>query len=128
MTGHAERIKTAHRGYRQAEAASRSRIAALETFGLRYVRVDDFNVIVEGDYQLNLAMSFWRSNDGTAQGYLVSALAAEIKHSEKPTPGRDSTVAELTSGKQTRPAVAESGVGPSSSDAGSASLLPLVSP
>lgn len=128
MTAPAERIKAAHRGYRQAEAASRSRIAALETFGLRYERVDDFNVIVEGRYQLNLAMSFWRSNDGTAQGYLVSALAAEIaRNSEKPATGRDSTVAELTSGKS-RPAVAESVTGPILADARSASLLPVVMP
>lgn len=119
MTAPAERIKAAHRGYRQAEPASRSRLVALDSFGLRYTRVDDFNVVVEGAYQLNLAMSFWRSIDGTAQGYLVSALAAEIK---KPVTGRDSTVAELTSGKLIRPAVAESVAGPS------CELLPEVSP
>lgn len=122
MTAQAERLKAANRGHRIAEPASRSRLAALDSFGLRYERVDDFNVIVEGDYQLNLAMSFWRSIDGTTQGYLVSALAAEIaRNSEKPVAGRDSTAAELTSGKLTRPAVAESVTG-------STSLLPAVSP
>lgn len=129
MTAQAERIKAANRGHRIAEPASRSRLAALDSFGLRYVRVDDFNVVVEGDYELNLAMSYWRSNDGSVQGYLVSALAAEIAcNSEKPVTGRDSTVAELTSGKSTRPAVAESVAGPILPGAVSASLLPVVTP
>lgn len=123
MTLAAERIKAAHRGFRQAAPVSRSRLAALESFGLHYDRVDDFNVVVEGDYQLNLAMSYWRSNDGTAQGYLVSALAAEIeRNSQKPVTGRDSTAAQLTSGNSSGPAVAESVTGPSSA------LLPVVSP
>lgn len=87
MTSAAERIKEQHRGARKAEPASASRLAALNTFGLRYVHVDDFNVIVEGEYQLNLAMSFWRATDGSTQGYLVSALNDEImknRNSEKP--------------------------------------------
>jgi hypothetical protein len=122
MTAPAERIKAAHRGFSQAAPASASRIAALNSFGLRYERIDDFNVVVEGRYLLNLAISFWRKDDNTAQGYLVSALAAEIaRNSEKPVTGRDSTAAELTSGKLTRPAVAESVTG-------SPSLLPVVSP
>lgn len=129
MTAPAERIKAANRGHRIAEPASRSRLTALDSFGLRYVRVDDFNVVVEGNYELNLAMSYWRNDDGSAQGYLVSALAAEIaRNSEKPVTGRDSTAAELTSGKLSRSAVAESVAGPISSGAGSASLLPVVMP
>ncbi|SRR5258708_2363533 len=79
MTGRAERIIAAHRGKSIAAPASASRMAALDSFGLRYKRIDDFNVVVEGEYQLNLAMSFWRSHDGTSQGYLISALDAEIK-------------------------------------------------
>ncbi|MCC8967893.1 hypothetical protein H8A95_37690 [Bradyrhizobium sp. Pear76] len=96
MTSQAERIREQHRGWRRAEPASASRIAALNTFGLRYVQVDDFNVIVEGEYQLNLAMSFWRAIDGSAQGYLVSTLNDEIRGmrpDEKPAAGRDSSAA-----------------------------------
>ena len=97
MTSTSEKRMAAHRGLLQAEPASRSRIAALETLGLRYERLDDFNVIVEGRYQLNIAMSYWRAIDGSAQGYLVAALAAEIKrNSEKPVAGRDSIAPELT--------------------------------
>lgn len=95
MTLQSERIREAHRGWRRAEPASRSRLAALETFGLAYERIDDFNVIVEGSYQLNLAMSFWRAIDDSAQGYLVSALDAEIRRRrniEKLAAGRDSVV------------------------------------
>jgi len=130
MTAQAERIKAAHRGWRQAEPASRSRLAALDTFGLRYVAVDDFNVIVEGEYQLNIAMSYWRSNDGSAQGYLVSTLDAEIKrNSEKPATGRDSDEAGRTASKTVASAnIAESVAGSHSPDSGSASLLPMVSP
>jgi hypothetical protein len=145
MTSAAERIREQHRGARLAAPASVSRLAALETFGLRYDRVDEFNVIVEGDYQLNLAMSFWRANDGSAQGYLVSALNEEIKRrftdglvamvpegttilmvdtfnsiSEKPVAGRNSVAAgdrELT--VKPPAAVAESVTGPNS-------LLPAV--
>ena len=95
MTARAERIKAAHRGFQKSELASRSRIAALDSFGLRYQQVDDFNVIVEGKYQLNLAMSYWRSSDGTSHGYLVSALASKIRDSEKPVTGRDNVPAEL---------------------------------
>ncbi len=97
MTSTSEKRMAAHRGSTKAEPASRSRIAALETLGLRYERLDDFNVIVEGRYQLNIAMSYWRAIDGSAQGYLVAALAAEIKrNSEKPVAGRDSIAPELT--------------------------------
>lgn len=155
MTSQAERIKERNRGWRRAQPASDSRLAALNTFGLRYERVDDFNVIVEGRYQLNLAMSFWRSDDGTAQGYLVSTLDAEIKkrtvdrlaadvpagtnlvlidpfNSRKPAAGRDSVAANEReiSGKPVA-AVAESAAGPTSFDTihgGTASLLPVVSP
>ena len=94
MTLQSERIREAHRGWRRAEPASRSRLAALDTFGLAYERVDDFNVLVEGEYQLNLAMSFWRAIDGSAQGYLVSTLDAEIRrNSSKLAEGRDSAAA-----------------------------------
>ena len=145
MTTSAERIREQHRGARLAAPASQSRLAALNTFGLRYVHVDEFNVIVEGEYHLNLAMSFWRANDNSAQGYLVSALNAEIRRrstdqlvamvpaattalmidtfnsiSETPVTGRDSVPAgdrELT--VKPPAAVAESVTGP-------ISLLPLV--
>ena len=90
MTTTAERIREQHRGARLAATASASRLAALETFGLRYVHVDEFNVIVEGEYQLNLAMSFWRANDGSAQGYLVSTLDAEIRRNNPEKPVTDS--------------------------------------
>ena len=94
MTLQSERIREAHRGWRRAEPASRSRLAALETFGLAYERIDDFNVLVEGEYQLNLALSFWRALDGSAQGYMVSALDAEIRRkSSKLAEGRDSAAA-----------------------------------
>lgn len=132
MTGRAERIREQHRGSRMAAPASQSRLAALNTFGLRYVRVDEFNVVVEDNYQLNLAMSFWRSNDGKTQGYLVSTLDAEIRRhrvSEKPVTGRDSEEAGRTASKTAHVApLAESVTGPISSDAGSASLLPMVTP
>lgn len=120
MTGQAERVREAHRGWRQAEPAARSRIAALETFGLRYERIDDFNVLVEGFYLLNLALSYWRAQDNSCHGYLVSALDAEVRsrrasavaaavphgttvividtfssHQEKPAAGRDNVPAEL---------------------------------
>lgn len=126
MTGLSERIKASHRGFRQAEPASRSRIIALNSFGLRYERIDDFNVLVEGRYQLNLAMSYWRSIDGTSHGYLVSALDAEIKNSEKPAAGRDS-VADRSGAALPAyaPAIAESAA-PAMD--GSASLLPVVTP
>jgi hypothetical protein len=142
MTAPAERIKEAHRGYRIAEPASRSRLAALDSFGLRYVRVDDFNVVVEGGYHLNLAMSFWRSDDGAVQGYLVSSLAAEIRlqrlaadvpagtsvlmidpFNSNPAGGRDSVAASSALSDSGRHAIAESPVG-----AVSSSLLPVVSP
>ena len=127
MTAQAERIKESHRGWRRAEPASRSRLAALDTFRLRYVRVDDFNVIVEGGFQLNLAMSFWRSNDGSSQGYLVSTLHAEInRNSEKPVAGRDNVPAELEATELHQHV--ESVTGPISPGAGSASLLPMVTP
>lgn len=116
MTSAAERIREQHRGWRQAEPASASRIAALNSFGLRYVQVDDFNVIVEGGYMLNLAMSFWRAIDGSAQGYLVSTLNDEIRGTrpeEKPAAGRDSGPADdETHIRQTsRPRPAEPAVG-----------------
>ena len=99
MTLQSDRIREANRGWRKAEPASRSRLAALATFGLRLERVDEFNVIVEGRYELNLAMSFWRAIDGSAQGYLVSALAAEIggnRNLEKLAEGRDSIASPIT--------------------------------
>lgn len=113
MTTAAERLREAHRGLVRAAPASVSRLAALRTFGLRYVEVDDFNVIVEGDYQLNLAMSFWRAIDGSSQGYLVSGLAAEIKgHSPNPAEGRDSGAEPRTIVRQmTGPALAGSSAG-----------------
>lgn len=134
MTSAAERLRESHRGFLKAAPASASRLAGLRTFGLRYVEVDDFNVIVEGDYQLNLAMSFWRAIDGSRQGYLVSALAAEIKRqhpiSEKPAGGRDSGAEARTIVRQmTESALAESPAGPISRDRTStASLLPEVRP
>ena len=104
MTLQSERIKEAHRGFRKAEPAARSRLVALNSFGLRYEHVDDFNVIVEGEYHLNLAMSFWRATDGSAQGYLVSALAAEIKrNSPKLAEGRDSVAAIPLGPRSARP-------------------------
>jgi hypothetical protein len=116
MTAPAERLKEAHRGFRKAEPAARSRLAALDTFGLRYEHVDEFNVIVEGDYHLNLAMSFWRAIDGSMQGYLVSGLAREIRtNNPNPAGGRDSTEASEIPGKSTLPAVAESPAGTYSS-------------
>jgi hypothetical protein len=122
MTTQSERIKAAHRGLRQAEPASRSRLAALDTFRLRYERLDDFNVIVEGKYLLNLALSYWRSlADKTCHGYLVSALNAKIV-SEKPAAGRDSIAEGGRTASTTTadpPAIAESAAGPVSS-----SLLP----
>lgn len=135
MTTQAERIKERHRGSRRAEPASTSRLAALNSFGLSYVRVDDFNVIVEGEYQLNLAMSFWRANDGSAQGYLVSTLDAEIRRQGKPATGRDSVavgdrIASTTSEREVT-AVAESVAGPHSFNEvyeGTAARLPVVSP
>lgn len=116
MTTAAERLREAHRGLVRAAPASASRLAALRTFGLRYIEVDDFNVIVEGDYQLNLAMSFWRAIDGSSQGYLVSGLAAEIKgHSPNPAEGRDSGAELRTIVRQmTGPALAESSAGANS--------------
>jgi hypothetical protein len=138
MTLASERIKQAHRGFRRAEPASRSRLAALETFGLRYVRVDDFNVVVEGDYQLNLAMSYWRSVDGTSQGYLVSTLHAEIAktNSEKPVAGRDSIAnpadsdraAELTFDPVAMPSPRQAPLIANEAAEGSMSLLPAVWP
>ena len=125
-------------------------------FNRRPVTVNghQLNVIVEGDYQLNLAMSFWRSNDGTAQGYLVSTLDTHFRqraadrqaaalpaaaklvriatfnsNSEKPVTGRDSDGASRTASKTaTHDPIAESVAGSISPDAGSASLLPVVSP
>ncbi|CAN7381874.1 hypothetical protein LJR220_003397 [Bradyrhizobium sp. LjRoot220] len=115
MTNQAERIREQHRGARRAEPASTSRLAALDTFGLRYVRIDDFNVIVDGEYLLNLAMSYWRANDGSAHGYLVSTLDAEIRRQGKPVAGRDSVAAgdriASTTGREVA-AVAESAAGP----------------
>lgn len=116
MTTAAERIKEQHRGARRAEPASASRLAALNTFGLRYVRLDDFNVEVEGEYLLNLAMSFWRAIDGSAQGYLVSTLDAEIRRQGKPAAGRNSVAAAKTpTSLPLDAAVAESVAGPKSS-------------
>jgi hypothetical protein len=132
MTAQAERIKAYHRGFRQAEPASRSRIVALESFGLRYERVDDFNVIVEGRYQLNLALSYWRSIDDPAcHGYLVSALAAEIKrNSRKPAAGRESIAQPADPDRAAELTIdpgcdAESAAGANSN---CASLLPAVNP
>lgn len=132
MTGQAERIREQHRGSRMAAPASQSRLAALNTFGLSYSRIDDFNVLVEGRYQLNLAMSYWRAVDGSSHGYLVSALYAEINkiNSEKPVTGRDNVPAELEATELHQQHV-ESVTGPISFDelvAASASLLPLVTP
>jgi hypothetical protein len=155
MTAQAERIKAAHRGHSRAEPASRSRIAALDTFGLRYERVDDFNVIVEGRFLLNLAMSYWRSVDDEdgCHGYLVSTLDAEIKKrtierlaadvppgttllmidtfnssSGKPVTGRDSAAANRIASTDPSAAVAEFVTGDISHETGSASLLPAVTP
>jgi len=124
MTAPAERIKAAHRGFRQAEPVSRSRLMALDSFGLAYQRIDDFNVLVGGDYQLNLAMSYWRStSDPSRHGYLVSTLDAEIKrNSPKPAAGRDSIAEGGRTASTTTDdpaAIAESAAGPVSS-----SLLP----
>lgn len=130
MMNHAERVREAQRHRRPAEHASASRLRALDTFGLRYSRVDDFNVIVEGDYTLNLAFSFWRSIDGSRQGYLVSSLRAEIKgtlDSEKPVTGRDSIASDDT-GKTSPPAIAESVTGSILSGGVSTELLPAVWP
>lgn len=119
MTAHAERIRESHRGWRMAEPASRSRLSALATFGLKFERVDDFNVVVAGQYELNLALSFWRAIDGSSQGYLVSALAAEIARNSNPAPGRDSASVELETTDTQQ--CAESGAGVSS-------MLPAVWP
>lgn len=149
MTGHADRIRGAQR--HKAEPASRSRLAALDTFGLRYEMIDEFNCLIEGWYTLNLAMSFWRSIDGASQGYLISALDGEIKRQrkadierlaadvppgtrllvidtlnsnyQKPTGGRDSIAADRAGSGKPTAAIAESPVGPISS-----SLLPVVMP
>ena len=59
MTDRSERIKAAHRGARAAAPATASRISALDRHGLRYVFVDDTNVIVEGEYNFNLVGSLW---------------------------------------------------------------------
>lgn len=136
MINQSERIMGAHRGWWKAEPASRSRLAALETFGLRFERLDDFNVRVEGSYLLNLALSYWRAEDNSCHGYLVSALDAEIKRtkiieplvpstrelvlaigkrkqeSENPAPDRDSAPGELEPIELHR--CAESGAGVSS--------------
>jgi hypothetical protein len=136
MTTQAERIKERHRGWRRAQPASDSRLAALATFGLRFVQVDDFNVTVEGNYQLNLAMSFWRANDGSAQGYLVSTLDAEVRRQRKPAVGRDSVaVGDRIASPSTQresAAVAESAAGPIVSYderfGETAARLPVVSP
>lgn len=117
MTGQAERIREAHRGCRQAEPAARSRLIALETFGLRFERVDDFNVLVEGRYHLNLALSYWRAEDNSSHGYLVSALAAEVNKNSNPAPGRDSDTASdrtADSTTATSAVIAESAAGTSS--------------
>lgn len=108
MTGQAERIKEAHRGWRQAEPASRSRIASLEYHGLRYSLIDDATAVVESEYIFNLKGSHWRSEVTGSQGYTVIALVQEIGsrsiaapsvasvidnfigHLEKPAAGRDS--------------------------------------
>jgi hypothetical protein len=140
----AERIKAAHRGSMRAECASRSRIAALNTFSLNYERIDEFNVQVEGVFQLNLAMSYWRSiDDPTCHGYLVSGLNAEIErrraaaldtivasvpthaaaviidtfndHPEKPATGRDSDAATDLTHTSAQSCVAESVAGHTSS-------------
>lgn len=152
MTAHAERIREAHRGWRKAEPASRSRIAALETFGLRYEVIDDFNVRVAGRYVLNLAISYWRAEDGSAQGYRVSTLDTEIKrwtierlaadvppdanlllidtfNSEKPGAGRDNVQVVLETTELQKHV--ESAPGPISfarDHGGTASLLPTVTP
>ena len=128
MTGQAERIKAAHRGYRQAEPASRSRIAALNTFGLRYVHIDDFNVLVEGQFILNIAMSYWRDVDcDDCCGYLVSALRDQIakRNSEKPVTGRDS---DADSGRTACCTTERPLTALAESVTGSPSLLPVVSP
>lgn len=78
MTGQAERIKEAHRGWRQAEPASRSRIASLEYHGLRYSLIDDATAVVESEYIFNLKGSHWRSEVTGSQGYTVIALVQEI--------------------------------------------------
>lgn len=133
MTGQSERIRESHRGSRMAEPASRSRLAALATFGLRFVQVDDFNVVVEDEYELNLAMSYWRAADGSSHGYLVSGLAAEIGRTKvleptdktNPAPDRDSdATGDRTAEPTTASAIAitESGAGASSR------LLPVVVP
>jgi hypothetical protein len=121
MTAQAERIKAAHRGVRQAEPASRSRVIALNSFGLKYERIDDFNYLVEGEYLLNVAMSYWRSEtDPGRHGYLVSGLNAEIKrNSRKPVAGRESVAADRPTPTDPDAAIAESATG-----AVSASLIP----
>jgi hypothetical protein len=115
VTGLLDRIKAAHRGRQMAAPASQSRLLALGTFGLSFEQIDEFNVIVEGEYHLNLAMSFWRASDGKTHGYLISALHAAIKRNrnpEKPAEGRDSTIPrEVTAGKASGRMVAESSAG-----------------
>jgi hypothetical protein len=131
VTNASEKRMAANRGFVRAEPASRSRLVALESFGLRFERVDDFNVVVEGGFQLNIAMSYWRSiDDPSCHGYLVSALDAEIKkrNPEKPVTGRDSVAANRTASLPRSTAIAESVAGPILSDARSASLLPAVTP
>lgn len=128
MTTAAERLKASNRGAQLAAPASASRIAALESSGLRFSYLDDITVVVESDYVLNIAGSHWhRIDDPACHGYLVGSLAAEIRkrNSEKPATGRDSVVAggrtALTATDVTAP-IAESVAGPTSS------LLPVVAP
>lgn len=129
MTGQAERIKEAHRGLRQAEPASRSRIAALNSFGLHYERIDDFNVRVEGFFLLNLALSYWRAEDNSCHGYLVSALDAEIRrrHFEKPVAGRDS-IAKPADPDRAAELTLDSGCDAESAAGSISSPLPAVNP
>jgi len=114
MTTTAERLRESHRGARRSAPASESRLAALQTFGLRFEKIDDFNVIVEGAYQLNLALSFWRAIDGPSQGYLVSALNDQIRN---PAAGRDSVAASDRTLATQSAAVAESAAGTGWTDA-----------
>ncbi|QOZ25332.1 hypothetical protein [Bradyrhizobium sp. CCBAU 51753] len=135
MINQSDRLKERHRGWQKAQPASASRLAALKTFGLRYVELDDFNVLVEGEYTLNLAMSFWRANDGSAQGYLVSTLHDEIRGKqlhEKPAAGRDSgaVIGGVPPIDNQAKALAESAAGSIApeSPTSTATLLPEVSP
>lgn len=137
MTTAAERVKAAHRGFRQAAPASASRQQALDHHGLRYAWTDDYNVVVEGRYQFNLVGSHWYLiEDPARHGYTVVGLVADIEKFKKPAAGRDSDdgVGFDPDTHTEAPSIAESAAGPVmpaprwEGAEGSASLLPAVTP